>query len=686
MYIKFLPIAVILAMPFELIAGGTRIWEMAGFVELEKGVLEGTTLSSRGEVSLGLHSTKIDLTDETGAVWCAVQDKNNDIYLGTGYEGKIYRKRGNSITHIADTDQLVITAMTLDNKGNLYIAALPDAIIWRIDNPKNIGKPVKPTKWVTLPEGTHHVFSMIFDSSGRNLFVGTGPEGDIFAIGPDKKPQKYLETEEEHILSLALDRNGHLLAGTSPSGLLLSISGPGRSVALADFEATEVKAIVVGKDAIFTAVNEFKSPPKVPKKPTTTTTTSTSPKTVSVVGDGEIYRLDAAGRQEKLWSEKKAHVVSLALGADQKLFAGLGSDGKIISIDTERLIRTELDLDERQVMTLIADKDLRFAGTGDAGAAYAIDPARLSEAIFLSPILDTETVSKWGRLRWLSTGKLEVQARTGNTIAPDKSWSDWSTKIKSGTEIPCPPARYLQLRFGFSADKNAVLISAKLAYRPQNGRAIITEFDPDTPFPEPSSSDENLSDRTIASKPDGEGDPERNLRWKVKNPDDDELRYRLWYRKVGETLWRPILKEYQVLETARYTWDTTPVPEGDYQIKLVADDSLSNDPREVTSDTYISVPILVDNHQPRVAGLKVIKDRIEGIAEDSFSNIGAIELSVDNGPWTPVDPKDGILDEPSEPFDTPLPEHLTSGPHAAAIRTFDRRGNMGVGEIHFTTK
>jgi hypothetical protein len=676
-------ITLFLILPHTLVAGGTRIWEMAGFEELEKGVLEGTALSSRGELSLGLDKAKLDMPGEVAVIWCAVKNKNGDIYFGTGYDGKIFRKRKNKIEQIADTGQLVITAMAFDAKGHLYIAALPDASIWRIQNPGRIHKSKAPEKWATLPEETEHIFSLAFDKAGRTLYIGTGPEGDIFAIGKDKKPQKYLETEEEHILSLAVDKKGNLLAGTSPSGRLLSVSGPGRAKALADFDATEVKAIAIGDEALFVAVNEFKSPPKVPTKKSSVTTNKSS---ASVLGDGYLYSVDNVGRQRLLWKEKKSHVVSLALAADGTLFAGLGNEGKVISIDPERLIRTEIDLEERQVMALLADKTLLFAGTGDAGAVYDVFRARHKEALYLSPILDTETVSNWGRMEWLAEGRLKVQVRTGNTMAPDKSWSDWSAPVKMGVEISSPPARYLQLRFGFEDDAEAVLISAQLAYKPQNLKATITEFNPDTPFPKPSSSDDNISDRTIAARPDMDSDPELNLRWKVDNPDGDELRYRLWYRAVGEKLWRPMLKPDEVLGVTRYTWDTTSIPEGNYQIKLIADDSISNDPRAVTEDTYVSVPVLIDNHQPKLRNLTVKKGRIHGVAEDGFSKIGAVELSVDNGPWIPLAPKDGLYDEKAETFDAPLPEDIDAGPHAAAVRTYDRRGNMGVGEVLFIEK
>jgi len=33
-----------------------------------------------------------------------------------------------------------------------------------------------------------------------------------------------------------------------------------------------------------------------------------------------------------------------------------------------------------------------------------------------------------------------------------------------------------------------------------------------------------------------------------------------------------------------------------------------------------------------------------------------------------------------------LPAHLAKGPHAVAVRAYDRAGNMGAAELHIETK
>jgi len=48
--------------------------------------------------------------------------------------------------------------------------------------------------------------------------------------------------------------------------------------------------------------------------------------------------------------------------------------------------------------------------------------------------------------------RLSVTFRSGNTLVPDKSWSEWSAplkKAKKGAKIDAPSARYLQVKFSW---------------------------------------------------------------------------------------------------------------------------------------------------------------------------------------------------------------------------------------------
>jgi hypothetical protein len=686
--------AVCLLCPLAAFAGGTRIWELAGAEELGRGEPRETAVSDAGEVALGVRARQLAVED-TGLVWSAVDAGGDTAYLGTGYDGRILRVRGDDVDVIATTGQLVVTALALGGDGHLYAASLPDAVIWRVEDPGRVprGKPVAAERFAALPEQVKHVLALVFDAKGRTLFAGTGPDGEIHAIGPDGKTSVWLETGEEHVVALAR-RGERILAGTSPGALLLEASGPGRALALADFDATEVKAIAIDGDALVVGVNKFKVKPVVPTAnplaapQTGGKTTSATPQ----AGSGSLHRILADGRQEDLWSHADRHVLCLARDGKGVVHAGLGVEGLVVSVDSGRRTRIALDLAERQVMVLLARDGLWLVATGDAGAAYSVGAGRPAEAGYLSPVLDAGAPARFGRLDWFGQGTLEVRVRSGHTAEPDGRWIDWSGPLARGEAVPGPATRYLQLRFDWSRDAGAVLRAAEVAYRPLNRRALVTELDPGSPFTgkeKPAAGKEKgkeqgakSSTRTIPARPEKRNEALAKISWKVDNPDEDELRYRLWYRAVGRDLWRPVTRGDEVLTKTRYDWDTGSVPEGRYQLRLVADDSPSNDPEDSLSDEWISEPLIVDNQPPAVRGLAYRQGEVSGRAEDGFSAISWIEVSVDGGPWLPLFPADGVLDGTREEFGAKLPEALGAGPHALTVRAWDRAGNVGTAEVH----
>lgn len=675
-------------------AGGEKIWELAGHDEFARGEQIQTLLSSRGQIGLGLATEKIDLK-ALGLVWCAVTDENGVTYLGTGYNGEIFRIDGNKAQLIGTTDNIVVTDMVIDSAGNLLVATLPEPKIWKIETPHLIDpkKPSKAMPYASLAKD-ELVWSLALDKTSNILYAGTGPEGKIWAIEKDGRPNLFLDTEEKHILDILLTEKNSLFAGTSPNALLLKVTAPGTAFAIADFEGTEVKSIAqYQKNALVVGVNEFTSPRKSPTKKKNSvalslkSTTSSAPaisrKLTKSNDKGTIFIVEYDGAHEALIEENGTHVVMVAVGNDNTIWGALGNDGKIISIDEDRVIHEVANLDEREVMWIQADDTLSFATTGDAGAAYRFKESNAEHA-YVSPVLDAQNVSTFGKSSWLSKGTLSVTARSGNTVTPDKSWSQWSAPIQNGSKPALQAARYAQFKFTWKT-KQTTLIGFELFYKPKNQRAVITKFNPDSPFTDTkgaSKGSAGTSERIVAARPSGSNLQQLSLNWSVTNPDNDKLRYRLYYKPVQKSLWIPIFKEDYRYTATTYTWPTDTIPEGRYHFKLVADDSIENPLGESLSDEKISVPVNIDNHPPRVTKLRFKDGVVRGTVVDRFSSIGAIDYAVDGGMWFPVAAADGLLDSREETFSfTPFPTRMPGG-HMIAVRGYDRNGNFSVKELH----
>ena len=173
------------------------------------------------------------------------------------------------------------------------------------------------------------------------------------------------------------------------------------------------------------------------------------------------------------------------------------------------------------------------------------------------------------------------------------------------------------------------------------------------------------------------------LRWKVENPDNDPLLYRVSYRQEKETVWRP-LGGPEPLSKTEYDWNTDAVPDGRYLVRVWATDEKANAGDRALDATFVSPPFLVDNTKPEVLDLAARGTAISGRVRDAASVITAVEYSVDGEDWRPVTPADGLWDQRTESFALRLPTTVSKGPHVINVRALDAADNGGTARLEVT--
>ena len=85
--------------------------------------------------------------------------------------------------------------------------------------------------------------------------------------------------------------------------------------------------------------------------------------------------------------------------------------------------------------------------------------------------------------------------------------------------------------------------------------------------------------------------------WKADDENDDRLEFDVFYRREGETTWKPLKHG---LWDPIFVWDTTSVPDGTYYVKIAASDAPSNSPATALVGELESVSFDVDNTPPVV--------------------------------------------------------------------------------------
>jgi hypothetical protein len=649
-------------------AVGTRTFDLRKGDDFKGGDLKGVAVDSSGEVRAGFNLGQIPLTGPT-SIWSLLYEKNGSLLIGTGNDGKILVSDGTTVKDAADTGALVVTSLVEGWGGTVFAGTLPDGQIFKYNG-------TKAEKFVKL-DGAEHVWQLAFDPKTKSLFAATGPEGKLFRIDQQGTAQVYFDSPEQHLMSVAVAPDGTVYAGASDKAKLYKIAGPGRASVLYDFGRTEVRDIAVtDKGDVYAIANEVKPGSYTPTRKGPTSPASPASKPPKTSGKGTLYRFDSSGAPEELLDNKDSYFTSLAVGDDGKPYVGSGTDGRVYTVDQNHNEVLVADADERQIGALLLKGKQRFVASSDPAVLHPVRGVGGTDAVWTSKVLDAGLRAHFGKMDWEATGTLEFSTRSGNTSEPDDTWSDWSQPLTASGPVTSPAARYLQVRARWSRDPNAALSALTVPFVTDNLRAVLTDVEVDG---SPSFSSGVEASGGPVSKKSGTS---VTLKWKVDNPDKDELRYRLEYRLIGTTTWYDMLEPRETLTKTTYNWETADLPEGRYRVRITASDEISNPPDRVQKHEIESGIVLVDNTPPVVTDLQVTGRRIRATAVDGVGPIARIEASVSGTEeWIPFFPRDGVFDEAREEFDADLSTLAPQGPAMITLRVYDKAGNFVVRNV-----
>jgi sugar lactone lactonase YvrE len=661
---RVLPVAATLALLFVMasvaVAGSTRSFVIDDDGAFGKGELDGTSVYSSGSVRLGASTERVDIAGSPVA-WSALRRPDGSVLLGTGNDGKILRVDGKKVSTFAETKQLLVTTLVAGPGGDVFAGTLPDAKIFRVDA---AGK----AKEFAKLDGAEHIWALLWDAKKNALVAATGPNGKLFRVPLSGKAEVLYDGDAAHLMSLARDKDGALYVGTSNTAQVIRVTEGKPAETVYDFPGTEITALAVQSGELLVAANAFDEgrgggaadDAKDSKKKDV----PAGPKS----GDGQIWRVSAAGVADRVFELKKDFFTEVAFDADGAFFAATGKDGKVIRVLADRSFSTWLDLNERQVLAFELSGPAPYVVASDSAALYWVKTAGASKGLWTSEVLDGGARSRFGELTWRASGEVSMETRSGNTEKPDATWSAWSAPLSAAGPVRSPAARYLQIRAKIT-NPNTALFAVTAYYLRDNQRAVIESL--------------GVEVRGADKDKDGAAPPKASsvykLTWKVENPDGDPLRYYLRFRSEGQRTLRSILPPQQILTQTTYDWETNSIPDGFYVVELEASDELTN-PRELASSTKrSSEPILIDNHAPVIDALAVEGDAVRGRATDSLGPIQKLEYAVNGGPWTVFFPEDDLFDTRTESFRFTVPK---IGPDPiVAVRATDAAGNTATREV-----
>ena len=734
-----------LALAACLSASSTQVWEMNSYQDFVHGHFQGISLTRDGRLMLGPKMESLFSSDQA-VVWGVAPAPDGSLYVATGHRGRLYRidKSGKSAL-IWTADQPEIFAVAVDAKGAVYAATSPDGKIYRIEGSK-------ATEYFA-PQAKY-IWSLAVAPDGA-LYAGTGDQGKVFRVDAAGKGEVFYATGQSHVTGLAVDREGRVLAGTEPNGILYRISGKDKAFVLYGASLPEIRAISASPDGTVYAVamggslskrmqgipQNNQGPPGAPVAATATasisvtaesaqagpdirpqpdpaksagavvaapvTTTFAPAVETSGVEKSAVYKINPDNTVETLWSSKEENVYDLLPWKGQLLFA-TDANGRVYRLSPDRKLTLVAQTNEAEATRLVASGDSILASTANLGRVYKFEDALETTGVYEAPVHDAGTVAQWGRMAWRGedAGSISFRTRTGNSLRPDKTWSDWSSPLtdSSGSKIQSPNARYIQWKAEFAAaqGKTPVLESVNAAYLPQNTPPVVKSITVVTLLANVSGAKPAqqtpsavysitvtdtgdaapaMSTGTPTQTPSRAASQQMSISWVAEDADGDRLVYSLWFRGEGEREWK-LLKAN--LHESNYSVDGDALADGKYSFRVVASDREVNPPGAAREAELVSAPVLIDNTPPVIHAAAARRTasgvEVEFEAEDSASPLRRCEYSVDASAWTPLESLDGVIDSLRERFVVRL-DHLSPGEHVLVLRAVDSANNAGLAKI-----
>jgi hypothetical protein len=734
-------------------AQGTHLWTQSRFEEFEKGTPDGVAIGSDGHLHEG-PALRETLTTPSTFVWSVAADKNGTAYLGTGSPATVLRvgKDGKPFT-LFESKDLSVQVVRLGPDGALYAATLPSGKVYKLDAASaakideqkatvvfdaasvdgakaaeagSDGKTDDSAGTDKTDSKSHYIWDMTFDSAGR-LYVATGGPAAVYRVNPAKlteRPEEFFKSDEQHIRSLAWDAKGNLIAGSDGSGLVYRINSQGNGYVLFDAPRREITSVGVGTDGtIYAASVGDKGHNPLPPLPVqgigSITITIVQPGSLqaanasaSVPEGTDIYALSDGQAARKLWSSKDDIVYALAAGPDG-LLALSGNRGHIFRIQPNGDYADVAHLEAQQGLSLARGSGSELLiGTGNTGKLFTLGAAAMHE--YASDVLDAGAMARYGRIEVEpGSGGYALWTRSGNVEQPVRGWSDWEP-LKDGV-VASPAGRFLQWKAVLSRD--GVLGSVGVNYLPVNAAPVVDDVVV-VPGARLNAQNQATNQQTVSialpsanqgatvSFDAGTNGPlqaakDRTaiaVRWAAHDDNSDDLSYSLFLRGDGEHVWR-LLKED--LTDKAYSFDATLIPDGGYQVKVVASDAPSHTPGEALTGEKVSDRFEVDTTAPVVRALAAVEETAQCAqakcskavsvtfeAEDAFSPIAHAEYSLDAGPWKYIAPVGELSDSKHEHYEFRVPASAFDGKaaeHLLTVRVYDRYENVGVAKTVFDT-
>ena len=667
--------------------------------QFKKGKAENVLIDSQGTISLAYDSKDIlEAGDDDWVVNDIAIDSDGTLYVATSGKGNIYKITSDGTSSSIWSEEghsRHIFSLAILSDGSIVAGTGGDkAGLYKYDG----------SSWKEIWANDEVKYIWDIECSKTDvLYFATGPEGKIYSVDSNGGNDKEIyDAKASNILSLLLSDDGRLYAGTDTHGLVYCIDlATGNTTVAYDTGHDEVSSLEQDTDGnIYIATSDSagarpgaklvlsiendveknakegeKAEDNKDKQPPATDKPERAKPNKNGGSNGKkntVFMLSPAGFVEMIFVGPVA-IHDIALGDNGKLYLATGVEGKMICLDIEtRESVVVYDSESKHISALAINDGRVYAGCADKAALVTVELDYVAEGELVSDVFDASQPATWG-LMYMKASEVsgvKLAVRTGNTSDPEKGgWSDWSDAEISlpAVTMSAPVGRFLQYKLDLSVVDGATptVSEVKASFSIPNLRPRIAKLDINIP---------PMDGKVPASEL-----KKYQIRWQAVDANKDELAFDIYIKSVTQNGWIRIAKK---LTESQYIWDTLNVPDGMYNIKLVASDEMSNSVSDSLTDSEISDLILIDSTAPQVnvfdleADGGIYKTTVK--VTDNLSVIESVTYSMDSDDFfRAASPVDGLADSMEETYSFELdPED--AGLHFVTIKVKDIAGNTRI--------
>ena len=244
-----LALAAIGAPPIE---AATKTFLETNQEDFAEGKADGVVWTSLGTLRLGRAlDSLLDETQGVDYVAKIAEAPDGALFAVTGGAGRVYRLGGDKVALYATLPDKFLFSCAAGPDGVLYVGSGgTKGRIWRL-TPQKEGGPKQEVLF--KDEKVKYIWDLVCLPDGA-LAAATGDEGKLLRISRDGKSEVLLDSEEKHLLCLALAPDGALYAGSDGAGLVYRWADTPRGDAgkkafiLYDAEEPEITGLALDAD------------------------------------------------------------------------------------------------------------------------------------------------------------------------------------------------------------------------------------------------------------------------------------------------------------------------------------------------------------------------------------------------------------------------------------------------------